>query len=79
MVGFEQEWYEICNADGHPLVISSGLNFFLSEDLAVEEAQTVCQDYRDTVTIKVHRTKIKRVFHAVTTVQEVQDTTTVAS
>lgn len=71
MKGFIQIWYEICNADGHPLVLASGLNIFESEELAAAEAAVVCKDYRDTITVKAHRTEILRIFHADITVSEV--------
>jgi len=70
MKGFTVEWYEICNADGHALVIPQGENKFLTEQDAVDTAQDVCVDYRDTVTIKQHTTVITRIFHASISVVE---------
>lgn len=70
MKGFTVVWFEICNMDGHPLVIPQGENRFETEDAAVETAQAVCLDYRDTVTIKSHTTTITRIFHADITVVE---------
>lgn len=64
MKGLTVEWYEICNADGHALVIPQGENRFPSEDSAVETAQDVCVDYRDTITVKKHVTTITRIFQA---------------
>lgn len=70
MKGFTVVWYEICNCDGHPLVIPQGENRFETEDQAVTTAQDVCLDYRDTVTIKSHTTVITRIFHASISVVE---------
>lgn len=70
MKGFVQSWYEICNADGHALVLDV-TNKFESEDLAASKAASVCKDYRDTVTVKLHSTTIIRIFHADITVTEV--------
>ncbi len=71
MRGFTETWFEICNADGHPLVLTTGLNRFESEALAAEAAVAVCVDYRDTVTVKSHTTTIQRIFHADITAVEV--------
>lgn len=71
MKGYTQVWYEICNVDGHPLVLASGPNVFESEALAAEEAFAVCRDYKDTITVKAHTTEIMRIFHADITVSEV--------
>jgi hypothetical protein len=62
MKGYTTTWYEICNADGHPLVIPQGENSFLTEDIAAEVAAEVCIEYRDAVTVKEHVVTIKRVF-----------------
>lgn len=70
MKGFTVEWYEICNNDGHALVIPQGENRFQTEDEAVSVATDVCTDYRDTVTIKKHTTEITRIFHASISVVE---------
>lgn len=70
MKGFCVEWFEICNSDGHALVIPQGENRFQSEQEAADTAQIVCLDYRDTVTIKKHATTITRVFRADITVVE---------
>lgn len=70
MKGFTSEWYEICNADGHALVIPQGENHFFTEADAASTAQDVCVDYRDTVTVKRHTTEITRIFHASVSVVE---------
>lgn len=70
MKGFTTEWYEICNADGHALVIPQGENRFLSEDEAADCATLVCLDYRDTITVKKHTTTITRIFQASISVVE---------
>jgi len=70
MKGFTVEWYEICNADGHALVIPQGENHFMSEEEAADVAQDVCVDYRDTVTVKKHSTTITRIFQASISVLE---------
>lgn len=62
MKGFAQTWYEICNADGHPLVFDEE-NRFLSEDLAAAAAPGVAIKYGGTVVVKEHTTTIKRIFH----------------
>lgn len=62
MKGFSQAWFEICNADGHPLALDRE-NSFESEDLAAAYASKVCVEYRDTVTVKLHTTEIRRIFH----------------
>jgi hypothetical protein len=64
MKGTSITWYEICNVDGHPLVLPGGVNSFQSEQLAATAAAATCVDYRDTVTVKEHVTTIKRVFRA---------------
>lgn len=61
MKGFSRIWYEICNVDGHPLVLDRA-NSFESEDLAAAHASKVCVEYRDTVTVKMHTTEIRRIF-----------------
>jgi len=71
MKGFTETWFEICNADGHQLVLAGGLNRFESEELAAEAAAATCADYRDTVTVKEHTTTIARIFHANISVTEV--------
>lgn len=78
MIGFEREWYTLQNADGHDLVID-GPNFFLTEDIAVEMAQRVCQDYKDTVLVTKNMSTITRAFRAVINTEEVTDTSAVAS
>ena len=62
MKGFTQSWFEICSTDGHPLVLDRE-NLFESEDLAAAYAAKVCVEYRDTVTVKMHTTEIRRIFH----------------
>lgn len=62
--GVSYTWYEICNADGHPLAIPQGENVFLTEDDAVAAATEVCVSYRDTVTVREHTVTTKRIFHA---------------
>lgn len=65
-----REWFEICTAEGHPLVLK-GLNFFLSESVALEEAQTVCAAYNGVVTVVKHTTRIRKIFRPVVTVESV--------
>lgn len=60
--GVTYTWYEICNSEGHPLIIPQGDNSFLTEEDAALTAQDVCVAYRDAVTVKEHTTKITRVF-----------------
>ena len=62
--GSSTTWFEICNTEGHPLVLPNGANRFRSEELAAVAAETTCVDYRDTVTVKEHSTTIRRVFRA---------------
>lgn len=71
MKGWSEAWYEICNVDGHPLVLTSGENRFPTEELAAQTAAVVCVDYRDTVTVKQHTITIARIFHANITAVEV--------
>jgi len=71
MKGYSETWFELCNADGHQLVLASGMNRFESEDLAAVAAAATCKDYRDTITVKEHTTTIQRIFHADITVSEV--------
>lgn len=71
MKGFTQTWYEICNVDGHPLVLAGVENNFPSEEMAATCAVDTCKDYRDTITVKAHTTEIIRIFHAEITVSEV--------
>lgn len=70
MKGFTQIWFEICNVDGHPLVIDRE-NRFESEELAAQYAAKVCVEYRDAVTVKEHTATIRRIFHANITAVEV--------
>ena len=79
MIGFTREHYTLQNADGHDLVIAQGVNFFLTEAIAVEIAEEVCRDYKDTVLITRHVSTITRAFRAVVTTEELGDTSDVAS
>lgn len=74
MIGFQREHYTLQNGDGHDLVID-GPNFFLTEDIAVEMAQRVCRDYKDTVLVTRHLSTIARAFRAVVSSEEIEDTT----
>lgn len=60
--GYTETWFELCNADGHPLVLSVE-NRFSTEALAAAAASQTCVDYRDTVTVKEHVTTVRRVFN----------------
>lgn len=61
--GYTETWFELCNADGHPLMLATE-NRFQTEVLAAAAASTTCVDYRDTVTVKQHTITILRVFNA---------------
>jgi hypothetical protein len=70
MKGFTKIWYEICNIDGHALVLSEGSNNFSTETEALAAVVRACTEYSDTVTIKEHTTVILRVFSPQVTVVE---------
>lgn len=74
MIGFTQEYYTLQNADGHDLVISQGINWFLTEVIAVEIAAEVCKDSKDTVLVRKHVDTVVRAFQAIVTTSEVADT-----
>lgn len=60
--GYTETWFELCNADGHPLALSVS-NSFSTEAQAAAAASQTCIDYRDTVTVKEHVTTVRRVFN----------------
>lgn len=78
MIGYTEEYYTLQNADGHDLALN-GINWFLTEDIAVEEAQKVCVDYKDVVLVRRHVCTITRAFMALVSAEEVSDTSVVAS
>jgi hypothetical protein len=77
MIGFTQEYYTLQNADGHDLVLTVD-NHFLTEDIAVESAQSACTEYKDTIIVRRHVDTVVRAFRAVVTAEEVADTSAVA-
>lgn len=79
MIGFTQEYYTLQNVDGHDLVIPQGINHFLTMDIAVEVGQEVCLQLKEVVLIRHHVDKVVGAFQASITVQEVSDTSDVAS
>lgn len=70
MKGVSSGWFEICNVDGHPLVLDQE-NRFQSEELAAQKAVKVAVDYRDTVTVKEHVATIRRIFRVKISAEEV--------
>lgn len=78
MIGFSQEYYTLQNADGHDLFIRQGINSFLTEDIAVEIAEVVCKESKDTVLVRKHVDTVVRAFQAVITTSEVADTSKTA-
>lgn len=78
MIGFTRVYYTLQNADGHDLVLT-GPNFFLTEEIAVEAAQEVTVDYKDTVLVVENTSVVKRAFRAEISAAEITDTSTVAS
>jgi len=78
MIGFVQEYYTLQNADGHDLALTTD-NHWLTEDIAAEAAIRACAEYKDVIMVRKHVDEVVRVFQAVTTVEEVVDTSAVAS
>jgi hypothetical protein len=78
MIGFAQEYYTLQNVDGHDLALTTD-NHFLTEDIAAESAQDACKAYNGIILVRKHMDTVTRVFQAVTTVEEVADTSAVAS
>ena len=79
MIGFTQEYYTLQNADGHDLAISQGINYFLTEDIAIDVAQEVCLQLKETVLLRKHTDEVVGAFQATVTVNRVDDTSRVAS